>query len=427
MAIRMQHYLSYDRQKGRWQYVRMFPPAVRPLTGRFYKHSYPKSVSYDMAKDLACDQTAEYLARCEAAYEALGTSDGIITALQAMRARRQAGLRAVADSLNRFDEIKERIADRAQLRALAERIGIPVPAMPIVHEVIGLDRALTDWKKRHGPWPDEASEKKAVKAKTTAAESLFTSAGTSDMAAITTRMIQTWKDDLDGRQAHDFVAHVKGLYTALAANNRPSGGNPAGKIETPRKPEHQERRPFSDDDAKRIIASAIASGDPDLIWGHVLPAFQGTIASEIVYARPEDFYWIGETLVFDMTKRKLKTPFRQREIPVHPAAIRLRFVDFLEARKGKRLFNLNATQFSAKLMAHIRSLGIEGDDQVHYCWRHGFISQLDSNGVSGALQRYLSGHAAPDVHEKHYFHRNLEKMIEAIGGLFDPTSSASIR
>jgi site-specific recombinase XerC len=288
------------------------------------------------------------------------------------------------------------------------------------HDPITLKRALSDWKNRHGPWRDADAEKKATKAKTTAAELLFASAGTSDMAAITTQMIQTWKDDLEGRQAHDLVAHVKGLYTALAANNRPAAGNPADKIETPRKPEHKPRAEFSDERATLILRSALASDDPLIKWGPMVMAFTGMIVSEFVYAPTSEIKQIDGVWCWELGENRiLKTGNRPRVIPLHAALLRPGFLDYVRSRGHGLLFGIDNTRASAALMDHLRSLGIKGADQVNYSWRHRFISQLVANKVDPTLRRYLEGHGALGVDEKFYIHHHLPEMVEAISGLKD--------
>jgi hypothetical protein len=66
------------------------------------------------------------------------------------------------------------------------------------------------------------------------------------------------------------------------------------KIYLPARPNQETSKPFSENDQRRIILDAIESGDPDLIWGHVLACFTGTIASELVEADASDFKMASE-------------------------------------------------------------------------------------------------------------------------------------
>jgi len=79
----------------------------------------------------------------------------------------------------------------------------------------------------------------------------------------------------------------------------------------PKKPPHEERRAFTDEEAARILIAA-RSADPLVRWANWLAAFTDTITEEIVGARREDFYQIGDIWVFDMTGRTLKSAFRSR-------------------------------------------------------------------------------------------------------------------
>jgi hypothetical protein len=155
-------------------------------------------------------------------------------------------------------------------------------------------------------------------------------------------------------------------------------------------------------------------------WSHWLSAFTGTIESEIVGAMAEDFYPIGAQWVFDMARRKLKTPYRSRIIPLHPSLIREGFIDYLATRRGKSLFNVDAAKACDLLNANIRGLKIEGRDNVFYGWRHDFVSQLEDLTTADRA-RYLAGHAPRDIHARHYLHHELPKLIAAIEGLKDPT------
>jgi hypothetical protein len=134
------------------------------------------------------------------------------------------------------------------------------------------------------------------------------------------------------------------------------------------------------------------------------------------YAKATEIKQIDGVWVWDCRGRKLKSVFRERVIPLHPALIAQGFVAYAQSRGDGLLFDLNPDKASIALNRHIRGLGIEGAHQVHYSWRHDFTSQLDRfpAKVSPALARVLTGHAAPDVHEKNYIHKHMGEMVEAV-------------
>jgi len=424
MAARMP-YVYMDTNKGRPFYLRRFPSDVTEITGEFFKHTWPTSVSRPEADRLSVEQAILFDAQVAAARDRAASPEWHIKQRLRVLVHKMLAKPEATAMVGRFGlgtEKAIRFLDRMPDEAQPVREMVDVTPR---HDPISLDRALADWKKRHGPWRDADAEKKATKAKTTAAELLFASAGTSDMAEITTEMLQAWKDDLEGRQAHDLVAHIKGLYTALAANNRPTTGNPADKIETPRKPDHKPRAEFSDQRATLILTSALASDDPLIKWGPMIMAFTGTIISEFVYAPTSEFKLIDGVWVWHLGEnRVLKTGNRPRVIPLHEGLIRPDFLGYVRSRGDGLLFDIDNTRASAALMAHLRGdeLCIEGADQCNYSWRHRFISTLVAKRVEPSLRRYLEGHGAVGVDELHYIHHHLPEMIEAIRGLKDPTA-----
>lgn len=291
--------------------------------------------------------------------------------------------------------------------------------------VITLDVAIGDWKKKHGPWRDADAEKKAEQAKRRAAESLFASAGTGNMLAIDQDMIQSWKDGLtDPRQAHDYVCEVKTLYKRLEKENRLKGlpnGNPAANIELPPKPDHQKRNKFAPERAALILASAAKSENPLIKWGVPIMAYTGMIATEFVYAPTSEIRKERGVRVWHVGQnRMLKTNNRPRVIPLHPALIDAGFLDYVQSRGDGLMFDEDNTTASNTLMKHLRDLDIQGDDQVCYSWRHGFISQLVNDGTDPTLRRYLDGHGLKGIDEQHYIHHNMANMVKAIASV-DPT------
>jgi integrase len=173
-----------------------------------------------------------------------------------------------------------------------------------------------------------------------------------------------------------------------------------------------------------ILASALASDDPLIKWGPMIMCFTGTIISEFVYARTSEIKQIDGVWVWHLGEnRVLKTGNRPRVTPLHEALIRAGFLDYVRSRGNGLLFEIDNTRASAALMAHLRGdeLRIEGADQCNCSWRHRFISQLVANKVDPTLRRYLDGHGAVGIDEKHYIHHHLTGMVEAIRGLTDPT------
>jgi hypothetical protein len=160
-------------------------------------------------------------------------------------------------------------------------------------------------------------------------------------------------------------------------------------------------------------------------------AFEGMIPSEIVQVRADDIKQVNGHWVLDMENRMLKTPYRQRVMPLRSLLIeREGLLDLVASRKGQRLFAETAEQAERKLSKHIRGLGITGSDLVFYSWRHGALRQLESLTTTSRAD-YLAGHSPKTVRAKHYLTRKLDdpdfvenelpELVRVIEGLRDPT------
>jgi integrase len=148
-----------------------------------------------------------------------------------------------------------------------------------------------------------------------------------------------------------------------------------------------------------------------------MPAYCGLIISEMIEARASEICQIDGVWVWDCRGRKLKSAYRPRVVPLHPALIAEGFVEYALSRGDRMLFDItDPNTVSVKLVGHIRSLGIKGRQFVHYSWRHDFTSQLDRfpAKVSAATARILTGHAAPDTHERNYIHKLVHELHEAV-------------
>jgi hypothetical protein len=90
------------------------------------------------------------------------------------------------------------------------------------------------------------------------------------------------------------------------------------------------------------------------------------------------------------------------------------------------------TKASDITMKFLRGIGIENEiDPARgkviglrdsYSWRHRFASQLeDMSRLKPDRQRFMTGHAAPDVHGKVYLKHPPRKLKPFINKLPDPT------
>jgi hypothetical protein len=298
----------------------------------------------------------------------------------------------------------------------------PPPMIDVTPNVaLDLDQAIKDWKavheKTYGAWRNPDAEKKATDAKLRAAESLFEFMETRDFGAMKTDRLQHWNDSLSPGHAYYYGNDVKALLSALYKKNRfgEDRANPGDKLFIPPKPKGDDRLPFRSEDAARILMAA-RSEEPAIRWGQWCAAYTGFITSEMFDAKASEITEINGVPVWDCRGRKLKSAYRPRVEPLHSALVTEGFVNYARSRGDGMLFDITSAQATNRLMAHIRGLGIAGRQWVHYSWRHDFTSQLDRfpDKVSVALGNLLTGHASPLVKEKHYIHKHIHEMADAV-------------
>lgn len=338
--------------------------------------------------------------------------------IEEARPVRRPWLQSVMNTLDLIENDPSRLRRTFAMQPSSPAIETPMIDVTPAAE-IGLEVAIADWKRWHGPWRDAEAEKKQTRAKERAAESLFKHAGTTNMAAIDSDMLQAWKDTLDGRVAYDYVLAVNTLYGRLKANRRfelAKLNTDYPEVELPRKPDHKGRSEFNDTTAAKIIDAAKQSDDPLIKWGTVIMAKLGMIISEFVYAPTSEIKLIGGVLCWWVgEKRMLKTGNRGRVMPIPQDMLDMGFEAFVRSRGDGLLFDIDNTRASNTLMDFLRGLGIHGDDQVNYSWRHRFISGLVARGIDPTLRRYLDGHGLKShTDERHYIHHHLPEMIEAV-------------
>lgn len=286
---------------------------------------------------------------------------------------------------------------------------------------LDLDQAIKDWKavheKKYGAWRNPEAEKKATDAKLRAAESLFAYVETRNFGAMKTDLLQQWNDSLSAGQAYYYGNDVKALFSGLYQKNRfgEDRANPGDKLFIPPKPKGDDRLPFLPEDAARILMDA-RSQEPAVRWGQWCAAYTGFITSEMFEAKASEITEIDGVPVWDCRGRKLKSAYRPRVEPLHSALVEEGFVNYARSRGDGMLFDITSAQATNRLMEHIRGLDIEGRQWVHYSWRHDFTSQLDRfpDRVSVALGNLLTGHASPLVKEKHYIHKHIHEMADAV-------------
>jgi integrase len=288
-----------------------------------------------------------------------------------------------------------------------------------------------------------------------------------DLTLVTSADLQGYKEHLlatyppPSNVARDHLTDILALFRVADDNHKFDGlpgGNPGGKIKLPPKRTGLTRLAFTDAEAKDILLAARERPEPIIRWGMFLDCYLGTITEEIADARVKhvkliDGIWCldvtseGRTTIVDgrTVTADLKTQFRDRLLPLHPAILREGFIGhvvivrrqhgenaplFPEIEPDK--FGQRNTKASDAIMKFLRGIGIENEIDPEtgrvtalrdsYSWRHRFASQLeDMPKLKPDRQRFMTGHAAPDVHGKVYLKHPPTKLKPFINKLPDPT------
>lgn len=126
----------------------------------------------------------------------------------------------------------------------------------------------------------------------------------------------------------------------------------------------------------------------------------------VIKIRPEAYDEDGVTPID--TKKSVKTPHSKREIYLHNLLIQNGFVDYLETRKNKKLFDLKltkqktfATQFSEDFTRVLRD-ELKIPKKTLYCFRHTSCNLLARKRVVTFARENLMGHLPKGENEGTY-------------------------
>jgi integrase len=153
-------------------------------------------------------------------------------------------------------------------------------------------------------------------------------------------------------------------------------------------------------------------GKPIRYWGPLLALFHGMRLGEIAGLELADIGdEQGQPMIYVRAgARPLKTASARRDIPLHPALVRLGFLRFVADRRkvakpGELLFAGERAyargQWGRALgdwfVKNVRALGLEGRKLGMHSLRHDFRDALREAEIEGSLADYLMGHAQQGV------------------------------
>lgn len=446
-------YVHWDTQKSRAQYQRRFPPDVVEITGAWFRHKYPGTVSFRTAIEQSVEQHLEFNARVAAARQQAGTGEAYVR-----RTLRRLAARMIDDPslANLFltglipgDKI-EAVLDNAELGAIAPDLG-PIPAQapkrpieprdPVLYETVE-ELWINDRKRKPKP--------KAIRARRTKMNRFFDwlvahhhCARHTDMARVSGDDLQAYKESLPAGIARDHLIDIRAHFRVGAKNNKFPYGNPAANLGLPAKRKKAKRVDFTDTERKLIIERARVSDDPVIKWSNLIASVTGVGTAEIIDADTRDIEVVGGITVFHIrTDHRvygdddLKNEFRGRSLPVHPG-LAAGFVayrdevrrDYYGGGDGPLFPQIAADKdgvrnhrASMKIMRFLRRIGIKNEPGIRrdfYSWRHTVCTMLE-DFTTGDRARYIVGHGGRDSHAQDYLKHPVPKLLRVIRRLPNP-------
>jgi len=210
--------------------------------------------------------------------------------------------------------------------------------------------------------------------------------------------------------------------------------NPAEglKIQKRRRPD-EERKVYSSEDLKRIVAALPSPADkPERYWIPLIGMLSGMRLGELCGLHHEDVKLIDGVWCFDVNgedDKRLKTMSSKRVIPIHPSLMQLGFLAFVDTMKDKgqaRMWpNLNRRDTDGychaigKWFQRLNRNHVTTDPlKTFHSLRHTFADTLKQAGVQEALISELMGHANASITTGRYGKRyRPQGLLEAVSKL----------
>jgi integrase len=254
-----------------------------------------------------------------------------------------------------------------------------------------------------------------------------------DILTVTQADVREYRDALM-RQGDEFrtvrkkVGQIKSLFAVAAEYNLVPSNPAAGvKVAAPKvgKPR---RQGYEIVDLNKIFRSPIyknndrpkAGAGEAAYWLPLLALFHGARLEELGQLRTTDIQQIERIWVMDITdepdhgtgavkRRRVKTDESRRTIPLHPAVIKLGFLEFVRKQKkdGHDLLFHHLTpdnngsltgNWSKWWGRYARStIGIKDKTKVFHSFRHAFKTECRRVGIEEQVHDYITGHSQKSV------------------------------
>ena len=295
-------------------------------------------------------------------------------------------------------------------------------------------------------WASESGTTgKALYDRERTANLLSTFLGHDDAARVTADDVVRWKEDrlAKGRStktvAND-IGELRPIWSWGRRNRKLTfAENPfAGLAPRTKRQSRRPRGPYTEDEARQVLAAARAETDDSLRWLPWVLCFTGARLGEVTQAVKEDIQREGGGPWFmhihnEGVGRTLKTAHSERMVPLHSALIAegfLRYVDGLPERSGlfgdlipDKFGTLKGTATKKHGRWVRRTVGItdKTKDPAH-AWRHRFEDQARRAGVPQNVTDGLMGHLNA-MNESEGYGRGFRFMPDATAPWLDKMAS----
>lgn len=240
--------------------------------------------------------------------------------------------------------------------------------------------------------------------------------------------IKRFKQDMidEGKVPHTVNGHIgrlQALFEFALKNKYIQGDNPADGLHIPHsKKVITARDKFYDADLQAIYnwdnyqTLAIT---PDYFWGPLVCLFSGMRIEECTSLEVSNIKTDDGVLIMHI--KDAKTPNGVRFVPIHPALLKLGFMDYVQEVKNlgkERLFwylsegatgklvNHNGTKknLSRRFSSYLKKIGIKEDDNCFHSLRHTTITRLVARNVNNSTIYKLCGHKSDNSTHYDYLH-----------------------
>lgn len=254
------------------------------------------------------------------------------------------------------------------------------------------------------------------------------------------------------------LSAVSAFFRWLKKNGFHPGPNPTADLFPPVNKKKNKYPPYTKDQLHAVFSSPLFHGSdakkphqPGAAsirdWRYWLPLcalFTGARAGEIVQLMCEDVRREGDTWLFDFNdnpegededgglnfEKSLKTESSRRQVPVHPALVRLGFIEYVESRRGskdRRVFpevkpgpRGNLSHYPSRFwQRYLERIGVKRRGLALHSFRHTFVDECRRKGVRKDVLQGLLGHS-DGTQTGHYGREqpgNPQQRLEAISSL----------